>query len=126
MTPTAYTPAVGARITALLATFKLPSASRELVRRFVAAGLDGSLPLLCEVLELEAGTHSRPLIQKERPISNTMQSPRACAPAIQRRDSHTSMSQVTAEGRPPAGGTSRGSVRRGEPARRTRGPNRLR
>jgi len=69
MTPTAYTPATGARITALLATFKLPSASRELVRRFVAAGLDGSLPLLCEVLELEAGERRERRVDRLRRAS---------------------------------------------------------
>jgi DNA replication protein DnaC len=69
MMPTAYGPDIGARITTLLAAFKLPSASRELVRRFVAAGLDGALPLLCEVLELEAGERRERRVDRLRRTS---------------------------------------------------------
>jgi DNA replication protein DnaC len=51
---TAYTPVTAARISELLSTFKLPTAAAELVPRFVTAGYQEVLPLLCEVLELEA------------------------------------------------------------------------
>jgi len=53
MSVSTYTPELGARIAALLMAFKLPTAASEVVRRFVDAGLDQSLPVLCEVLELE-------------------------------------------------------------------------
>jgi len=53
MSVSTYTPELGARIAALLTAFKLPTAASEVVRRFVDAGLDQSLPVLCEVLELE-------------------------------------------------------------------------
>jgi len=66
---TTYSPEVGARITALLTAFKLPSAARELVHRFVAAGLDASLPLLCEVLELEAGERRERRVDRLRRAS---------------------------------------------------------
>ncbi|MBA2685584.1 MAG: ATP-binding protein [Gemmatimonadaceae bacterium] len=66
---TAYSPEVGARLTALLTAFKLPSAARELVHRFVAAGLDPSLPLLCEVLELEAGERRERRVDRLRRAS---------------------------------------------------------
>jgi DNA replication protein DnaC len=49
-----FTPELGVRIGALLTAFKLPTAADELVRRFVDAGLDQALPVLCEVLELES------------------------------------------------------------------------
>ena len=45
---------VGDQITALLTTFQLTTAARELVSRFVAAEQQPALPLLFEVLELEA------------------------------------------------------------------------
>ena len=53
MNVSTYTPELGVRIAALLTAFKLPTAASEVVRRFVDAGLDQSLPVLCEVLELE-------------------------------------------------------------------------
>jgi DNA replication protein DnaC len=49
-----YTPELGVRIAAMLTAFKLPTVAGELVRRFVDAGFDQSLPMLCEVLELES------------------------------------------------------------------------
>ena len=45
---------VGDHITALLTAFQLTTVARELVSRFVAAEQQPALPLLCEVLELEA------------------------------------------------------------------------
>ena len=46
---------VAERIGDLLTGFKLPTAAAELVPRFIQAGRDDVLPLVCEVLELEAG-----------------------------------------------------------------------
>ena len=46
--------AVGDQITALLTGFTLTTAARELVARFVHAEQQPALPLLLEVLELEA------------------------------------------------------------------------
>ena len=45
---------VGDQITALLAGFTLTTVARELVSRFVEADQQAALPLLLEVLELEA------------------------------------------------------------------------
>jgi DNA replication protein DnaC len=50
-----FTPAIGERIQELLAIFKLPTMSGELVRRFEKAAKLDALPLVLEVLELEAG-----------------------------------------------------------------------
>jgi len=50
----AYTPALGERIGALLAEWKLPTVASELVRRLLAAGQEEALLVLGEVLELEA------------------------------------------------------------------------
>jgi DNA replication protein DnaC len=49
-----YTPEMGARITALLSEWKLPTAAGELVRRLVAGGHGEALLVVAEVLELEA------------------------------------------------------------------------
>ena len=54
MSRAAKTPTVGDQITALLTGFKLTTAARELVSRFVDAEQQPALPLLFEVLELEA------------------------------------------------------------------------
>jgi DNA replication protein DnaC len=59
-------PAVAQRIGELLATFKLPTAAAQLVPRFVQAGRDDVLPLLCEVLELEAGDRRERRIDRLR------------------------------------------------------------
>jgi DNA replication protein DnaC len=54
MSRTSHTPTVGDQITALLTTFTLTTAARELVSRFVEADQQAALPLLHAVLELEA------------------------------------------------------------------------
>jgi DNA replication protein DnaC len=54
MTRAATTRTVGDQITALLTGFTLTAAARELVSRFVDAEQQPALPLLLEVLELEA------------------------------------------------------------------------
>jgi len=50
-----FTPATAERIDSLLGEFKLPTLHAELVTRFKEAGRADALPLLLEVLELEAG-----------------------------------------------------------------------
>jgi DNA replication protein DnaC len=50
-----FTPAMRERVQELLSLFKLPTMSAELVRRFEKAEEHDALPLLLEVLELEAG-----------------------------------------------------------------------
>jgi DNA replication protein DnaC len=77
MSKVAYSPEIGARIGALLTAFKLPTAADEVVRRFVEAGLDQSLPLLHEVLELEShDRHQRRVDRLRRssklPLGKTM------------------------------------------------------
>lgn len=54
MSRAATTPTVGNQITTLLTRFTLTTAARELVSRFVHAEQQAALPLLLEVLELEA------------------------------------------------------------------------
>src|SRR3979409_1218207 len=54
MSRAATTPTVGDQITTLLTGFTLTTAARELVSRFVDAEQQPALPLLLEVLELEA------------------------------------------------------------------------
>jgi hypothetical protein len=54
MSRAATTRAVGDQITALLTGFALTTAARELVSRFVQAEQHAALPLLLEVLALEA------------------------------------------------------------------------
>lgn len=54
MSAAEYTPEMGARVTALLGEWKLPTAAAELVRRLVAGGHDEALVVVSEVLELEA------------------------------------------------------------------------
>lgn len=54
MSAATYTPEMGARITALLSEWKLPTAAGELVRRLVAGGHGEALGVVAEVLELEA------------------------------------------------------------------------
>lgn len=54
MSAAMYTPEMGARITALLSEWKLPTAAGELVRRLVAGGHGEALGVVAEVLELEA------------------------------------------------------------------------
>jgi IstB-like ATP binding protein len=48
------TTAVGNQITSLLTRFALTTAAREMVSRFIQAEQQAALPLLLEVLELEA------------------------------------------------------------------------
>jgi DNA replication protein DnaC len=54
MTTATFTPLIAERIDTLLAEFKLPALQAELVARFKQASLQSSLPLLLELLELEA------------------------------------------------------------------------
>jgi DNA replication protein DnaC len=51
---TDFTVEMGSRIQELLTTFKLPTFSTEVIRRFTEAGYDTALPTLLEVLEAEA------------------------------------------------------------------------
>jgi DNA replication protein DnaC len=55
MSAAIYTPAMGERIQELLGIFKLPTISAELVGRFEKAAKLDALPLVLEILELEAG-----------------------------------------------------------------------
>jgi DNA replication protein DnaC len=55
MSSPTYTPAMAERIQELFGIFKLPTMSSELVRRFEKAQQHDALPVLLEVLELEAG-----------------------------------------------------------------------
>jgi DNA replication protein DnaC len=52
---TVFTPAMAERIQELLALFKLPTMSAEVVRRFEKERHHDALPVLLEVLEMEAG-----------------------------------------------------------------------
>ena len=54
MSRLASTRTVGDQVTARLAGFQLTTAARELVSRFVDAEQQAALPLLLEVLDLEA------------------------------------------------------------------------
>jgi DNA replication protein DnaC len=67
--PIDATPAVAQRISELLAAFKLPTVAAQLVPRFAQAGRDDVLPLLCEVLELEAGDRRERRIDRLRRAS---------------------------------------------------------
>lgn len=64
-----YTPAMGERITALLTSWKLPTAAAELVTRLAAAGQDEALALVVEVFELEAETRSERRVDRLRRAS---------------------------------------------------------
>lgn len=66
---TTYTPAMGERITALLTSWKLPTAAAELVTRLAAAGQDEALALVAEVFELEAETRSERRVDRLRRAS---------------------------------------------------------
>jgi DNA replication protein DnaC len=59
-----FTPDVAERIDVRLAEFKLPTLHAELVTRFKQAGLAHVLPLLLEILELEAGDRRQRRIQR--------------------------------------------------------------
>jgi len=65
----AYTPALGERITALFAEWKLPTLSTELVARFIAAGQDDALALLAEICELEADARKERRVDRLRRAS---------------------------------------------------------
>jgi DNA replication protein DnaC len=66
---TTYTPAMGVRITELLATWKLTTAASQLVTRMTAAGLDEPLALLAEVFELEAQARGERRVERLRKAS---------------------------------------------------------
>jgi DNA replication protein DnaC len=59
-----------ARIGGLLASFKLPTMAAELVPRFTAAGRADVLPLVAEVLELEAGDRRERRVDRLRRASH--------------------------------------------------------
>lgn len=69
MSTTAYTPEVGARISTLLAEWKLPTAAAELVTRMVAGGHDEALLLVAEVFELESGARRERRVERLRRTS---------------------------------------------------------
>lgn len=69
MSAATYTPEVGERITTLLAEWKLPTASSELVARLVAGGHDEALLLVAEVLELEAEARKERRVDRLRRAS---------------------------------------------------------
>jgi len=54
----------GQRLGELLATFKLPTASAQIVRRIVDGGHEQSLPLLAEIFELEAEDRRQRRVQR--------------------------------------------------------------
>jgi DNA replication protein DnaC len=60
---------MGERITALLTSWKLPTAAAELVTRLAAAGQDEALALVVEVFELEAETRSERRVDRLRRAS---------------------------------------------------------
>jgi DNA replication protein DnaC len=64
MSAAVFTPAMGERIQELLGIFKLPTISAELVRRFEKAAKLDALPLLLEILELEAGDRRERRIER--------------------------------------------------------------
>src|SRR5579871_3354218 len=66
---TTYTPEMGSRITELLASWKLPTASGELVPRMIAAGHDEALALVAEVFDLEAGARAERRVDRLRKAS---------------------------------------------------------
>ena len=66
---TAYTPALGERLTTLLSDWKLPTLASELVPRFAAAGQDEALALLVEVCELEADARKERRVDRLRRAS---------------------------------------------------------
>ncbi len=72
-----FTPVMAERIYELLAQFKLPFASEQVVKRFEQAGCEDALPTLLEVLEAEAGGRStrrseRLLRASRLPLGKTM------------------------------------------------------
>jgi DNA replication protein DnaC len=64
-----YTPALGERISMLLAEWKLPTLATELVSRLTTAGHDEALALLAEVLELEADARKERRVDRLRRAS---------------------------------------------------------
>ena len=66
---TTCSPEVGARITALLTAFKLPTPPRSSFAASLRRACDPSLPLLCEVLELEAGERRERRVDRLRRAS---------------------------------------------------------
>lgn len=53
----------------MLTSYKLPTAAKELVPRFLAAGLDQALPLLSEVLEMESSDRHQRRVDRLRRAS---------------------------------------------------------
>lgn len=77
MNTSLFTPAMAERICELLALFKLPFASDQVVKRFEQAGCESALPTLLEVLEAEEGGRSvrrseRLLRASRLPLGKTM------------------------------------------------------
>ena len=82
MSRAATTPTVGDQITTLLTGFTLTTAAREMVSRFVQAEQQPALPLLLDVLELEAeARHERRITRLRRALARarrvTRDEPRA-------------------------------------------------
>ena len=59
-----YSPAISERIAELLLAWKLPTLSRELVRRMIGAGYTDAVTLLAEVFELEASERSERRVER--------------------------------------------------------------
>jgi DNA replication protein DnaC len=69
MSTTTLAPAMGDRIAELFTAFKLPTLATQLVHRFTEAGHADVLPLLLEVLELEAGDRRERRVERLRKAS---------------------------------------------------------
>jgi DNA replication protein DnaC len=62
-------PEVSVRIAELLSVFKLPTAAEQMVRRVTEAGHADALPVVCEVLEVEAGDRHERRVDRLRRTS---------------------------------------------------------
>jgi DNA replication protein DnaC len=62
--------ALAERIAALLTSFKLPTASAQMTERLVRAGVDDALPVVLEVLELEAADRLGRRVERLRRASH--------------------------------------------------------
>ncbi len=69
MTAAPYTPAMGERVSALLAEWKLTVAAAELVPRLVAAGESDPIAVVAEVFELEAAARRERRVERLRRAS---------------------------------------------------------
>ena len=60
-------------ITELLASFRLPTASAEMVHRLSAAGHRDALPELCEVLRAEADSRRGRRVERRRKAAKRLE-----------------------------------------------------